>query len=160
METIVTEIIKTIKDSDTVIEQDMKLLTLLFELFRTALGIALEQLDRELATEYKKQGYIVEDQEGRTVQCLCGTVSFVRRRMKKPGKKGIYPLDKQLRLKPYQRFSALLMKKVAETATSCVYRKTADIVNRFTLTNLSHQTVKHIVMQSGTLCQEWQDIQR
>ena len=80
--------------------------------------------------------------------------------MKKPGKKGIYPLDKQLRLKPYQRFSALLMKKVAKTATSCVYRKTADIVNRFTLTNLSHQTVKHIVMQSGTLCQEWQDIQR
>ena len=80
--------------------------------------------------------------------------------MKKPGKKGIYPLDKQLRLKPYQRFSALLMKKVAETATSCVYRKTADIVNRFTLTTLSHQTVKHIVMQSGKLCQEWQDIQR
>ena len=103
METIVTEIIKTIKDSDTVIERDMKLLALFFELFRTALGMALEQL----------------------------------------------------RLKPYQRFSALLMKKVAETATSCVYRKTADIVNRFTLTNLSHQTVKHIVMQSGKLCQEW-----
>lgn len=111
-------------------------------------------------TEYKKQGYVVERRDRRTVQCLCGTVSFVRRRMKKPGKKGIYPLDKQLRLKPYQRFSALLMKKVAETATSCVYRKTADIVNQFTLTTLSHQTVKHIVMQSGKLCQEWQDIQR
>ena len=82
METIVTEIIKTIKDSDTVIERDMKLLALFFELFRTALGIALEQLDRELATEYKKQGYIVERQDGRTVQCLCGTVSFVRRRIK------------------------------------------------------------------------------
>ena len=41
------------------------------------------------------------------------------------------------------------MKKVIETATSCVYRKAADIVNWFTLTNLSHQTVKHIVMQSG-----------
>ena len=160
METIVTEIIKTIKDSDTVIERDMKLLALFFELFRTALEMALEQLDLELATEYKKQGYVVERRDRRTVQCLCGTVSFVRRRMKKPGKKGIYPLDKQLRLKPYQRFSALLMKKVAETATSCVYRKTADIVNRFTLTNLSHQTVKHIVMQSGKLCQEWQDIQR
>ena len=160
MEIIVTEIIKTIKDSDTVIERDMKLLALFFKLFRTALGIALDQLDRELATEYKKQGYVVERRDRRTVQCLCGTVSFVCRRMKKPGKKGIYPLDKQLRLKPYQRFSTLLMKKVAETATSCVYRKTADIVNRFTLTTLSHQTVKHIVMQSGTLCQEWQDIQR
>ena len=64
IEYVVIEIIKTIKDSDTVIERDMKLLTLFFELFR---------------------------------------------------------------LKPYQRFSALLMKKVAETATSCVYRKTADI---------------------------------
>lgn len=160
VETIVTEIIKTIKDSDTVIERNMKLLALFFELFRTALGMALEQLYRELATEYKKQGYVVERRDRRTVQCLCGTISFVRRRMKKTGKKGIYPLDKQLRLKPYQRFSALLMKKVAETATSCVYRKTADIVNRFTLTNLSHQTVKHIVMQSGKLCQEWQDIQR
>lgn len=59
METIVTEIIKTIKDSDTVIERDMELLALFFELFRTALGMALEQLDRELATEYKKQGYVV-----------------------------------------------------------------------------------------------------
>jgi hypothetical protein len=34
METIVTEIIKIIKDSDTVIERDMKLLALFFELFR------------------------------------------------------------------------------------------------------------------------------
>lgn len=41
MEIIVTEIIKTIKDSDTVIERDMKLLTLFFELFRTALGISI-----------------------------------------------------------------------------------------------------------------------
>lgn len=96
METIVTEIIKTIKDPDTVIERDMELLALFFELFRTALGMALEQLDRELATEYKKQGYVVERRDRRTVQCLCGMVSFVRRRMKKPGKKGIYRLDKQL----------------------------------------------------------------
>ena len=33
----------------------MKLLALFFELFRTALGMALEQLDLELAKEYKKQ---------------------------------------------------------------------------------------------------------
>ena len=157
METIVAEIIQTIKDSDTVIERDMKLLALFCELFRTALGLAFEQLDRELAKEYKKQGYVVERRDRRTVQCLCGTVSFVRRRMKKPGKKGIYPLDRQLRLKPYQRFSALLMKKVAETATSCVYRKTTDIVNRFTLTSVSHQTVKQMVVQAGKLCQEWQE---
>ena len=38
METIVTEIIKTIKDSDTVIERDMKLLALFFELFRMMLA--------------------------------------------------------------------------------------------------------------------------
>lgn len=127
METIVAEIIQTIKDSDTVIERDMKLLALFCELFRTALGLAFEQLDRELAKEYKKQGYVVE-----------------RR-------------DRQLRLKPYQRFSALLMKKVAETATSCVYRKATDIVNRFTLTSVSHQTVKQMVVQAGKLCQEWQE---
>ena len=32
----------------------MKLLALFFELYRTALGMALEQLDLELAKEYKK----------------------------------------------------------------------------------------------------------
>lgn len=85
METIVTEIIKTIKDSNTVIERDMKLLALFFELFRTALGMALEQLDLELVKEYKKQGDVVERRDKRTVQCLCDTVSFVCRRMKKQG---------------------------------------------------------------------------
>ena len=49
--------------------------------------MALERLDLELAKEYKKEGYVVEYWNGRMVQCLYGTVSFVRWRMKKSGKK-------------------------------------------------------------------------
>ena len=48
---------------------------------------------------------VVEYWNGRMVQCLYGTVSFVRWRMKKVREKGLYPLDKQLRLKSYHGFS-------------------------------------------------------
>lgn len=68
------DVSKIIKEPDTVIERDMKLLALFFELFRTALGMALEQLDLELAKEYKKQGYVIECWDRRTVQCLCGII--------------------------------------------------------------------------------------
>ena len=97
MEYIVTEIIKTIKDSENAIEREMKLLHLFLQLFTQALTLAFEIIDAELAEQYKKEGYRVERRDARTIQGLFGTVTYRRRRMKKDGPraKGFYPLDRQ-----------------------------------------------------------------
>ena len=136
MEYIVTEIIKTIKDSENAIEREMKLLHLFLQLFTQALTLAFEIIDAELAEQYKKEGYRVERRDARTIQGLFGTVTYRRRRMKKDGPraKGFYPLDRQLGFVKYQRFTALFMKRVAEVASGSVYRTTADVINRLTLT--------------------------
>ena len=158
MEYIVTEIIKTIKDSENAIEREMKLLHLFLQLFTQALTLAFEIIDAELAEQYKKEGYRVERRDARTIQGLFGTVTYRRRRMKKDGPraKGFYPLDRQLGFAKYQRFTALFMKRVAEVASGSVYRTTADVINRLTLTTISHQTVGSIIKQVGKQYAAWE----
>ena len=147
MEYIVTEMIKIIKESDTAIVRETKLLQLFIRLFTEALACALETMDTELVEQYKKQGYQIERRDRRTIQGLFGTVTYLRRRIRKEGPraKGFYPLDTQLGLKKYQRYTALFRKRVAEVATGSVYRTTADVINRLTLTSISHQTVGNII---------------
>lgn len=57
MEYIIAEIIKTIKESDTAIIRETKLLQLFMRIFTEALVCALEIMDTELVEQYKKQGY-------------------------------------------------------------------------------------------------------
>lgn len=158
MEYIIAEIIKTIKESDTAIIRETKLLQLFMRVFTEALVCALETMDTELVEQYKHQGYQIERRDRRTIQGLFGTVTYQRRRIRKEGPraKGFYPLDTQLGLKKYQRYTALFMKRVAEAATGSVYRTTADIINRLTLTSISHQTVGNIIKQVGQGYAEWE----
>jgi hypothetical protein len=161
MEYIVTEMIKIIKESDTAIVRETKLLQLFIRLFTEALVCALETIDTELVEKYKQQGYQIERRDRRTIQGLFGTVTYLRRRIRKKGPhaKGFYPLDTQLGLKKYQRYTALFMKRVAEVATGSVYRTTADVINRLTLTSISHQTVGNIIKQVGRGYAEWEQSQ-
>jgi hypothetical protein len=161
MEYIIAEIIKTIKESDTAIIRETKLLQLFMRIFTEALVCALEIMDTELVEQYKKQGYQIERRDRRTIQGLFGTVTYQRRRIRKEGPraKGFYPLDIQLGLKKYQRYTALFMKRVAEAATGSVYRTTADSINRLTLTSISHQTVGNIIKQVGRGYAEWEQSQ-
>jgi len=162
MEYIVTEIIKIIKESDTAIVRETKLLQLFIRLFTEALACALETMDTELVEQYKKQGYQIERRDRRTIQGLFGTVTYLRRRIRKEGPraKGFYPLDTQLGLKKYQRYTALFRKRVAEVATGSVYRTTADVINRLTLTSISHQTVGNIIKQVGRGYADWEQSQQ
>jgi hypothetical protein len=161
MEYIIAEMIKTIKESDTAILRETKLLQLFIRLFTEALTCALETIDAELVERYKQQGYQIERRDRRTIQGLFGTVTYLRRRIRKKGSraKGFYPLDTQLGLKQYQRYTALFMKRVAEVATGSVYRTTADSINRLTLTNISHQTVGNIIKQVGRGYAAWEQRQ-
>ncbi|SKA26231.1 hypothetical protein SAMN05660900_03077, partial [Megasphaera cerevisiae DSM 20462] len=54
MEYIIAEIIKTIKESDTAIIRETKLLQLFMRIFTEALVCALEIMDTELVEQYKK----------------------------------------------------------------------------------------------------------
>ena len=51
------------------------------------------------------------------------------------------------------------MKRVAEVATGSVYRTTADVINRLTLTSISHQTVGNIIKQVGRGYADWEQSQ-
>lgn len=78
MEYIVTEIIKTIKESNTAIVRETKLLQLFIHLFTEALVCALETMDTELVEQYKQQGYQIERRDRRTIQGLFGTATYLR----------------------------------------------------------------------------------
>ncbi|SDN43513.1 Uncharacterised protein family (UPF0236), partial [Megasphaera paucivorans] len=79
MEYIIAEIIKTIKESDTAIIRETKLLQLFMRVFTEALVCALETMDTELVEQYKHQGYQIERRDRRTIQGLFGTVTYQRR---------------------------------------------------------------------------------
>lgn len=157
MKFIVPEIVKIIKDSDTAMIREMRLLQLFIRIFTQALGIALETIDTELTAEYTKQGYQMKRRDFRTIQGLLGTITFERRRIQKQGPRanGFYPLDNQLGLRKYQRYTALYMKRVTEEAATSVYRTTADVMNRLTLTTISHQTVGNSIKQVGNY-EKWE----
>ena len=105
MEYIIIEMIKIIKESNTAIVRETKLLYLFIRLFTEALGCALETIDAKLVKTYTDQGYEIERRNRRTIQGLFGTVTYVRRRVRKngPRSQGFYLLDRHLGLKKYQR---------------------------------------------------------
>ena len=126
-------------------------------IFTQALGIALETIDTELTAEDTKQRYQMKRRDFRTIQGLLGTITFERRRIQKQGPRanGFYPLDNQLGLRKYQRYTALYMKRVTEVAATSVYRTTADVMNRLTLATISHQTVGNSIKQVGNY-EKWE----
>ncbi|MBO6204734.1 MAG: UPF0236 family protein, partial [Selenomonas sp.] len=121
---------------------------------------ALEAIDRELAAQYGKEGWHVERRDNRTVQTTYGTISIKRRRMCKDGEASIYPLDKELGIRRYQRYSAYFEYHVARIAAKTVYRTTALAVNTLTPADISHQQVGNIVKHVGEKYAEWEKEQQ
>lgn len=66
---------------------------------------ALEDIDRELEAQYGKDGWQVERKDCRTLQTTYGIISIKRRRMCKDGEADISPLDKELEIRRYHRYS-------------------------------------------------------
>ncbi|WP_192868907.1 UPF0236 family transposase-like protein, partial [Pediococcus damnosus] len=118
----------------------------------TALGQALEDLDDLLIgeTEYQE---IVGKRE-RTLNFMCGAVTFKRRLVKLTDKKYVFPLDRYLQLIPRSRFSPLMVEKVAKLASHSVLRTTALAVNLLTPLSISHQKVGQLYQTAGTQCEK------
>ena len=133
MNTIVAEIIKTIKKSEDAISREEQIWHYIVAKMGQYVGIAFEAIDEELAKAYSKKEYRVERRDSRTIQGIFGAVTIRRRRMQAlDGKGGMYPLDRELGIVPYQRYTPYFQHCVAQTAAKSVYRSTAMAVNLLT----------------------------
>ena len=159
METIVTEILEIIKGAKDSISREERIRSYLENLACRAVSEALERIDKELAGRYADKGWHVERLDWRTVQASYGTLRIRRRRMCKEGEAGIYPLDKELGIRPYRRYTAYLEYTIAQIAAKTVYRVTADAVNLLTPVTMSHQQVARVVKQVGETYSAWEDLQ-
>ncbi|MGX7007162.1 UPF0236 family transposase-like protein, partial [Pediococcus parvulus] len=130
MSQILTEIMTVLKDSNSLFNAEQDLMIRCQALIATALGQALEELDDLLIGETKYQE-IVGKRE-RTLNFMCGAVTFKRRLVKLADKKYVFPLDRYLQLIPRSRFSPLMVEKVAKLASHSVLRTTALAVNLLT----------------------------
>ena len=79
--------------------------------------------------------------------------------MKKKGKDGLYPLDKELGIRPYRRYTAYMEYVIAQIAAKTVYRVTATAVNLLTPITMSHQQVSRVVKQVGETYIAWEILQ-
>ena len=122
METIVAEIIEIIKGASDSIESEEKIRHYFEQIQCQAVGKAWERIDEELSKTYKEKGWQTERRDERTIQASYGAVTFRRRLMKKEGEKSIYPLDHELGIRPYQRYTEYFEYTVAQIGAKSVYR--------------------------------------
>jgi len=157
MKAIITELIKIIKDSHDNISREENLKKYLEKINCRLVGEALEEVDKELAAEYGKDGWKVERRDERVVQTSYGFVRAKRRLMKKEGEKPIYPLDKELGVRAYQRYSAYFEFMVAKLGAKSVYRVTAEAINTLTPITISHSQIGRIIKKVGNRYAEWEE---
>ena len=161
METIVSEVIKIIKGAKDSIESEERIRHYFEELQCRTVGKAWERIDEELAKQYKAKGWKTERRDERTIQASYGAVSFKRRLMKKKGEaKSIYPLDREIGIRPYQRYTAYMEYIVAQIGARSVYRTTAAAVNALSPVTMSHQQVARIIRNAGQQCKDWDEMQK
>lgn len=160
MDSIVSDIMKIIKAAPENISREEAMKQYFEKLACRCVSEALEKIDVELAAEYGKAGWRVERLDQRTIQASYGTIQIRRRRMEKEGEKGIYPLDKELGIRKYQRYTAYLEYAIARVGAKAVYRVTAETINALTPVTISHQQVARVVKHVGKRYEEWEAAQR
>ena len=156
MDSIVAEIVKIIKDSKDAISREECIWRYFTDKLSQSVAEALEIIDAEVAEKYKQKGYEIARRDWRTIQCIFGAVRFKRRLLKKSTKKSIYPMDQELGLVPYQRYTPYFQYCVAQIAAKSVYRSTALAVNLLTPVEMSHQKVGSIVKHVGKKYALWE----
>lgn len=157
MNQIIAEIARILKDSETLIDSEIRLDQYLPQVMCELVSKAIEMIDMELIHAYKEQGYEIQKTMKRTVQFSYGGVEIRRRRLRKEGKKSVVPLDEAIGLEEYIRYSPLVEMKAAKVASDGVYRKAADAINLLTPLQVSHTTVHKMVQKTGEKVQKWTD---
>ena len=159
MNTIVAEIIKIIKKSEDAISREEQIWHYIVAKMAQYVGTAFEAIDEELAKAYSKKDYRVERRDSRTIQGIFGAVTIRRRRMQAPDGKGMHPLDRELGIVPYQRYTPYFQHCVAQIAAKSVYRSTAMALTLLTPVTISHQEVGSLIKKVGEQYAKWEDAQ-
>lgn len=157
MNQIIAEIASILKDSETLLDSEIRLDQYLPKVMCELVSKAIEMIDLELIHTYKEKGYDIQKTMKRTVQFSYGAVEIRRRRMRKDGEKSIVPLDEAIGLEEYIRYSPLVEMKAAKVASDGVYRKAAEAINLLTPLQVSHTTVHKMVQKTGEKVQKWTD---
>ena len=105
MDTIITDVLEILKDAEDSISWEERMRSYFAEYICNALGTAIEWLDDEIVEKWKQEGWRVERRDKRTILTSFGQMTFLRRRMKKEGEAGCYPLDDAMGFRKYQRMA-------------------------------------------------------
>lgn len=157
MHKIISDIATILKDSETLLDSELKLDQYLPQVMCEMVSQALEAIDLELIHAHKEQGYEIDKTKKRTVQFSFGEVEIRRRRLRKEGNPSVTPLDGAIGLDKYVRQSPLVEMKAAQLASDGVYRKAADAINLLTPIQVSHTAVHTMTQKVGKKIQKWID---
>lgn len=80
MDIIVTDLVKVMKTEKTFLKREQAMVMFFAQLIQLMVQLAFQQLDEEVSSELKKEGFQVDRKSQRTVTFLFGSVTYVRRR--------------------------------------------------------------------------------
>lgn len=157
MENIIPVIAEVLKDSDTLLEAELRFEHIIPEFIQTVFKKAFDQIDKELVNEYKEKGFEIDRKEKRTVQFSFGPLDFERRRMRKKDEQSVIPFDKAIGLKKRTRYSPIVEMKASVMASNTTYRTAAQSMRILTPIEVSHTKVHSMTQKTGQRIQEWTD---
>ena len=149
MDRIITKLYKIIKESSDLIATEESIQLYMYEVFTELVGDIFTHINQVIKEQKQGEGWKVKRDDWKTVQFIFGPVRYRRTLMIDQESQNHYPLDDWLGIRNYQRHSPLVEVKVAELASKCTYRDTAELLKEWTAVTISHQTVGSLLKRVG-----------
>lgn len=149
MDRIITKLYEIIKESSDLIATEESIQLYMYEVFTELVGDIFTHMNQVIKEKKQGEGWKVKRDDWKTVQFIFGPVRYRRTLMVDQESQNHYPLDDWLGIRNYQRHSPLVEVKVAELASKCTYRDTAELLKEWTAVTISHQTVGSLLKRVG-----------
>ena len=146
---IITKLYEIIKESSDLIATEESIQLYMYEVFTELVGDIFTHMNQVIKEQKQGEGWKVKRDDWKTVQFIFGPVRYRRTLMVDQESQNHYPLDDWLGIRNYQRHSPLVEVKVAELASKCTYRDTAELLKEWTAVTISHQTVGSLLKRVG-----------
>src|SRR5699024_1887505 len=149
MNKIISKVYQIIKDASNLIETEEAIQRYMYDVFAQMMGQDFTNINQVIKEQKQDEGWKVKREDWKTIQFIIGPVRYHRTLMMDSDNKNQYPLDEWLGIRKYQRHSPLVEVKVAELASKCTYRDTAELLKEWTAVTMSHQTVGTLLKRVG-----------
>ena len=149
MDRIISNLYEIIKESSDLIATEESIQLYMYEVFAELEGDIFTHLNQTIKEQKQQVGWKVKREDWKTVQFIFGPVRYRRTLMADQEGQNHYPLDEWLGIRNYQRHSPLVEVKIAELASKCTYRDTAELLKEWTAVTISHQTVGSLLKRVG-----------